>query len=88
MRDIRGERANTRILILLQVKLIDNLETINLEDFSVVERTWSATLSDGSEAEMKTGADGAPLDLDYADREEYSKQVRTLRMEESDKQVP
>jgi len=53
--------------------------------FSERPRTWTATLSDGTTACLKT--DGASLDVTYSDRLEYAQLVREARMSEGKKQV-
>ena len=66
---------------------MDTLEGLDEESFDVhfSERTWSVTLSDGSNFELRDN--GASESVRYEDRLEYAKLAKQARMSESDKQV-
>ncbi|KAK3091187.1 hypothetical protein FSP39_017814 [Pinctada imbricata] len=70
-----------------EVKLIDSLENMKEDDFSVLGRTWSTTLCDGSNVVIKMDTEGNPLKLKYDDRKEYCDKVREIRMNEGMEQV-
>lgn len=67
--------------------MIDTLEGLDEESFDVhfSERTWSVTLSDGSNAELRPN--GANESVRYEERLEYARLAKQARMSESDKQV-
>ncbi|XP_071166194.1 E3 ubiquitin-protein ligase HECTD3-like isoform X2 [Mytilus edulis] len=70
-----------------EVKLIDQLETMDKETFSGAGRIWSTTMTDGTPVELKVDGEGNPLPLDYDDRQEYCNKVRQIRMSEFDQQI-
>ena len=70
-----------------EVKLIDQLETMDSETFPLSGRTWSTTLTDGTVIEIKVDGEGNTLPLNYDDRQEYCDKVRHIRMTEFDEQI-
>ncbi|XP_052776275.1 E3 ubiquitin-protein ligase HECTD3-like isoform X2 [Mya arenaria] len=69
------------------VKMIDTLETMESSEFSTVSRNWSCTLSDGSVVHVKLDGEGNAVPLKYDDRDRYCREVRRIRMTESDEQL-
>ena len=70
-----------------QVKIIDSLETMSEETFGIhfSERTWSATLTDGTSVDLK--AEGASCPVPYGERMEYAELFKKARMDEFTEQV-
>lgn len=84
---IHRVQSMTRVYCILQVALIDSLESVDKEKFLILGRTWSTVLSDGSTVTIKVDERGSPLDVAYDDRLEYCNQVRKIRTSEADDQV-
>ena len=71
-----------------QVKFLDAIEKANKEDYEFKygsEITWSCTLSDGTLHKLKPN--GSQIPVIYEERIYYVKQVKQVRLSESDKQV-
>lgn len=70
------------------VKVLNSIESMSENEFQSFfggEIYWTAILSDGSEVELSM--DGSHNLVTYEDRFHYCKQVKKIRMAESDKQI-
>jgi hypothetical protein len=72
----------------LQVKVIDNLETMEASsEFVTMNYQWTCTLSDGSIVYIRVDGEGNGVPLKFEDRENYCREVRKIRMMEFEEQV-
>ena len=70
-----------------QVQIIDNMTSMDEDTFAALGRSWSFTLSNGSQVALRVDQEGNTKPLDYADRLEYTQEVRRIRMNECEEQV-
>lgn len=70
-----------------EVQIIDNIESMDLETFNALQRSWSLILSNGTPVALRVDDEGCTQALGYNERFEYAAEVRRLRMSEFEEQL-
>ena len=71
-----------------EVRVLDSIERMDKNEYEnkfANEKTWSCTLSDGTNYDLKPN--GSQLPVLYEERVEYCEAVKKARLSESDRQV-